>query len=302
MPIILGMRVVLFPLFTSETISTHIIPQFSVQAASEPISQSVQSTLLQPRIIHQPSAMPSITADGVYMFSPETSTVLYEKNANHMFAPASTTKILTALVALNHYNLNEVITIDNIQSAIGQSTNFVNGEQLTVRDLLYAALVHSGNDAAYLLANHFDGGYAEFVNELNRTATALHASSSHFSNVSGVQSPGHFTTPKDLAEITRVALNNPQFRQIVETKSITIQDQRGWYRHDLINLNQLLFTTPGVYGVKTGWTPEAGECLVTAVKRDDRNIILVVLRSQDRFGDSTKLIDWAFANYEWLPL
>ena len=149
------------------------------------------------------------------------------------------------------------------------------------------------------LAQNYPGGYQQFVNRMNSTAQKLHASNTNFRNVSGVEQYGHVTTVRDLSIIARFAMQNPLFAKMVATKFITVNSSDGTIIHKLGNINELLGVVPGLIGIKTGWTENAGECLVTLTQRQGKSILTVILGSTDRFGESTSLIEWAFANHKW---
>ncbi|OGV94973.1 hypothetical protein A3A66_04120 [Microgenomates group bacterium RIFCSPLOWO2_01_FULL_46_13] len=170
---------------------------------------------------------------------------------------------------------------------------------MTVENLLYALLVNSGNDAALALANHDAGGYDKFVERMNEKAAKLHLINTYYRNVSGVEQEGHLTTVRDLLTLTKEVVRQPTLAKIVATKEITIVSIDGKYQHRLVNLNQLLGRLAGITGVKTGWTELAGECLVASVTRDGRTVLTAILNSPDRFGETERLIEWVFANYEW---
>jgi len=215
-----------------------------------------------------------------------------------MLSPASTTKLLTALVALDVYKPEDVVTI-GILSVNGQSMGLVSGEKITVENLLYGSLVQSGNDAAQALAEFYPEGVDRFVEKMNEKAKTLHMDQSHFTNSMGFDGPEHKVTPKDLSLLALAAIQNKVIAKIVAIPQITVSDVNHIYFHKLSNVNQLLGKIPGVGGIKTGWTEAAGENLITYIERNDRKIIFVVLHSKDRFGDTTKLIDWVFENYRW---
>jgi len=239
-----------------------------------------------------------VTAIGVVVVDIDSDVYLYKRNADVLLAPASTTKILTALVALDSYNLDDVVTVGNVLND-GQVIGLVTGEQITVENLLYGALIHSGNDAAYALAQHYPGGVDKFVAAMNAKAKELHLDHSHFMNPVGFDDPNHKMTPIDLARLGEVALDNKVIAKMVAIPQITISDVTHTYFHALQNVNQLLGKIPGVAGIKTGETEEAGENLMTLIDRNGHRVIIVVMKSQDRFSDTEKLIDWIFANYQW---
>ena len=171
-----------------------------------------------------------------------------------------------------------------------------------MENLLYGALIYSGNDAAWALANYYPGGEPRFVEAMNQKAQELHLSHSHFTNPVGYDDPDHYMTPVDLARLGEAALDSETIAKMVAIPEITISDVTHTYFHHLTNVNELLGKIPGVGGIKTGWTEEAGENLITLIERNGHRVITVVLHSQDRFSDTTKLIDWIFANYQWQQL
>lgn len=239
-----------------------------------------------------------ISAESVVVLDGDAHVYLFKRNELLQLFPASTTKIMTALVALDAYQLDDVVTVGT-QSATGQVIGLVPGEKITVENLLYAALIHSGNDAAQALADHYPGGITAFVEKMNQKAQDLHMDSSHFVNPTGYDDGGHKMTAMDLATLAKAAIQNKTIAKMVAIPSISISDVTHTYFHKLTNVNQLLGKIPGVAGIKTGWTEAAGENLVTYVDRDGHRVIFVVLHSRDRFGDTTKLIDWVFANHTW---
>jgi D-alanyl-D-alanine carboxypeptidase (penicillin-binding protein 5/6) len=239
-----------------------------------------------------------ISASGVVVLDAASGVFLYERGEEELLSPASTTKILTALVALSAYDLDDVVTIELVAND-GQVMGLVPGERITVENLLYGALIQSGNDAAWALAEHYPGGEPEFVRAMNERAQELHLTKSHFTNPVGYDDLAHKMTPKDLARLSQVALENKVIAKMVAIPQITVSDVTHTNFHPLTNVNELLGKIPGVGGIKTGWTEEAGENLVTLVERNGHRIILVVLHSENRFLDTALLIDWVFANHQW---
>lgn len=241
---------------------------------------------------------PDITAEGIIIMDLPSNIVIYQKNASDRFSPASTTKIITALVALDHYKLDDILEVKRVERE-GRTMGLVTGEKLTFESLLYGALVHSANDAAATIAENYPAGLAKFVEIMNQKAVALHLNNTHFANPVGFDNEQNYTTPVDLAKLAKVALNNKLIAKIVSTKSITVSDESFTYFHPLVNVNELLGKVPGVAGVKTGYTENGGEILVTEVKKDNRSVLFVVLKSKDRFAETTVLIDWVFRNFAW---
>ena len=192
------------------------------------------------------------------------------------------------------------MTVKNEDRAIGQTIELERGEQMSLKNMLYGLLVHSGNDAALALADNFPLGYPAFVAAMNAKAKALHLDHTVFKNPSGVEQYGHVTTARDLAILSGVAMENSLIREIVSTRSITITDVSGEISHNLVTTNELLGILPGLKGLKTGWTENAGECLISYVERDGHPIIVVVLGSLDRFGNTATLVNWAYAHHRWI--
>lgn len=246
-------------------------------------------------------AVPNLSSSSVLVIDAQTKTIIYSKAPDLQLKPASTTKIMTALVSLDYYPLNKVLTVKNDYYP-GQTMKLVKGEQMTVENLLYGLLVLSGNDAGYTLAENYSGGLDNFVQAMNQKAKKFHLEKTSFTNPVGLDEKNHFTTTHDLAILTSEAMKNPVFERLVDTKTITVADISGEKKHVLKNINELLGEVQGLKGVKTGWTEEAGECLVSYTERNDEKIITVVLGSLDRFGDTKKLIEWVFANFKWEPI
>ena len=244
---------------------------------------------------------PRISARAVIVQDVGSRTLMYAKSPDTPLLPASTTKIMTALVALSTWpDLDTVITVKNEDRAIGQTIELQKGEQLTLKNMLYGLLVHSGNDAALALADNFPGGYEAFVQAMNVKAESIHLGHTVFKNPSGVEQYGHVTTARDLAILAGIAMENQLIEQIVSTRAITITDISGTISHYLATTNELLGVLPGLKGLKTGWTENAGECLISYVERDGHPIIIVVLGSLDRFGDTNDLVNWVYAHHNWI--
>lgn len=265
-------------------------------------SQALLNHKLPPIAINSSGVVvPDTTAQAVYIIDPESYHVLAEKDANAPLPPASTTKLMTALIAVENYSLDQIVTITQEDRSIGQTMKLVSGEQIRVGDLLAGILINSGNDAAAALALAYpQTGYSGFINQMNLKAGRLGMKNSQFRNVSGLGSNNHYSSAHDLALLTIEAMKNPTIRQLVATQQTTVTSVDGQIVHPLYSTNQLLNQIPGVVGVKTGWTKLAGECLITLVERESGSVIIVVLGSQDRFGETISLIDWVYQNHEWI--
>ena len=250
------------------------------------------------------NAIPSINSRSAVVIDRNSKTLLFGKNENIKRAMASTTKIMTALIVIENTNLDTTIEISKKAAGIGGSRLKISaGDNISIRDLLYGLMLRSGNDAAIALAEYVGGNIENFVDMMNKKAYELNLQNTHFVTPHGLDEKEHYTTAYELAILTDYALKNETFSKIVQTKTanITISGQN----RIISNTNELLGNLNGVYGVKTGFTNEAGRCLVTSIKRDNMDIICVVLGAdtkKDRTKDSVKLIEYVFKNYEIISL
>lgn len=294
--LILGaiLLVIILPILINDTESHLVglqIPQNNSAVAG------IQKYNIPPLSRNIPIAL--FSARSVLVKDLATDSILYQKDINTSFPIASTTKIMTALVASEYYQQNSVLTVNIGATIIGSKVGLSFGEELSFRSLLYGMLLNSGNDAAYTLAENYPGGVLGFVSAMNKKAIQLNLQSTHFDNPAGFDGPKHYSSAKDLAIITVEALKNPTLLRIFATKQTSIVSIDKKYTHQLINLNKLLTQVKGVLGVKTGYTDEAKENLVTYVNRDNHEILTVILGSDDRFGESTTLIEWVYKNFIW---
>lgn len=240
---------------------------------------------------------PNLSAKAVYVFEKNSRVKIFEKNAATRFTPASTVKIMTALVALESYSPDDILTAKNLSSVEGSTMDLVEDEKIRMRDLLYGMMLPSGNDAAYTLATNYpEGGYSRFIKRMNEKAKELGLYNTRYLDPSGYED-GNYTTPQDMARLAGFALKDPLFQKVVHTKQITVQDTTGNITHNLENLNKLLDYSD-VYGIKTGFTNEAGEVLVTSVHEGKGEYIIVVMKSEDRFGDTQKIMAQIIRNIE----
>jgi len=227
--------------------------------------------------------------------------ILVEKNSENKMPMASTTKIMTAILALENGDLNSTVSVSPKAASVGGSSFYLRaGEILTLENMLYGLLLPSGNDAAVAIAEHIGGSQEKFVQMMNQKALELGALNTHFANPHGLDDPEHYTTAKDLAVIAKHAWNYNKFREIVQTKTKEIRD--GNYVRQIFNTNRLLWQFEGADGIKTGYTGKAGRCLVATASRKGFRLISVVLGSSDHFKDSQKLLDYGFANYNLKPI
>jgi D-alanyl-D-alanine carboxypeptidase len=249
---------------------------------------------------------PFLTARSIAVVDRDSSVLIYGRNENLSLLPASTVKIMAALVSLDHYQMNDILIVGKLDDN-GQNIKLVEGEKMTAENLLYGLLVASGNDAALVLAQNYPGGQTSFVQAMNQKAKDLSLNRTYFANPTGLDSDKEgkiftdfsYTTALDLARLAAFALKNENFLRFVSTTEITVNDVQGKIFHKLFNVNELLGKFSGMKGVKTGWTQEAGECLVGYTERNSHGLITVIMGSQDRFGETVKLVDWVFTDFQW---
>jgi len=244
------------------------------------------------------------SAKSMCVIETDSSRKLYAKNEDNKVAMASTTKIVTALTVLNNCNdLDKEIKIDNRAVGVpGTSIYLKNDEVITVRELLYGMMLPSGNDAATALAYYIAKDIPAFCDLMQKTANICGAYNSSFQNPHGLDENNHYTTAHDLALITAKALENETFKEIVTTKSTRIRGAtQGTYRY-LKNKNRLLNTLDGCIGVKTGYTDDAGRCLVSACERKGFRTVCVVLNCGPMFEESNDLLIRSYNDYEKFTL
>lgn len=257
---------------------------------------------------------PTLTATEAILLDADTGNFLANINGEKPLPMASTTKIMTAVIAIQAGNLDQLVTIH--QDAVnewrlhdGSNAQLVAGDQITLRQLLYALLLPSGDDAAIAIADDIAGSPANFVNMMNLQAYRLHLFQTHYINPDGLTyylangqpDPNHYTTAYDLVRLARYAMSLPLFAQIVKTQHYTVPATNFHHAYTWSTTNTLLGTYQGMTGIKTGFTVEAGECLVFSATRKGHDLMGVVLHSSSattRFADAESLLNWGFA----LPL
>lgn len=240
------------------------------------------------------------TQDESYvLIEPLTAQVLKSSNANLQRAPASTTKLLTGLIALKTLKETDIVRVGTEVTTDGSRLGLSPGDEISVHDLLTALYLPSANDAAAALAVKISGSIPAFAEEMNNFAATLGCQGSHFTNPHGMPDLEHYTTANDLAKIASLFLKNEGLMKFVKESSARVQwkDAQGMVHFaELQNTNSLLGVYPGDQGLKTGTTTEAGQCLVSYVTRPDGDLLLVLLGSKQRYGDTIKLLDegWAY--------
>lgn len=264
--------------------------------------------LPRPRIKN--SISPQINAQSYILVDANSGTIILKNNSKDRVPIASTTKIMTALVVLENYKLEDIVTISPAATAqIGADANLIVGEKISIKELLHCMLIKSGNDSAYALAEFYNNqgevGTKRFVQKMNEKARELGLKDTEYHDSAGLDVTG-YSSANDLAIVTKEALKNETFLNIVGKAQYTATSVDGKIRHSLDNSNRLVnqYQYPGAIGVKTGYMPEAGHCLVGAATRNGHTFIAIVLKTfadtPSASADETrKLLDWGFANVEW---
>lgn len=238
----------------------------------------------------------SVSAKSAILIEVESGSVLYQRDAFTKRPMASTTKIMTALVAIEAGDLDKLVKIDDRAIGVeGSSVYLAKGEVLSMRDLLYSLMLASANDAAAAIAYELAGSIDGFASLMNEKASKLGLLSTHFTNPHGLHDESHYTTAYDLARLTGYALKNPEFLDICSTKSIALPMDSG--TRYLTNHNKLLRLYKGCVGVKTGFTKSSGRCLVSAAERDGMTLIAVTLNASDDWNDHERMLDFGFERY-----
>lgn len=236
----------------------------------------------------------AVSAKAAILMHADSGRVLYEKNADERMLIASTTKIMTAIVVLEHCELDDLVEVDSRSAGIEGSSMYLKaGESYTVEDLLYGLLLVSGNDAASALALHVADSMEEFAELMNAKAAELGLTESSFKNAHGLDEEGHYSTARDMAKLAAYCIGNEDFARIAGTVSHTVGEQT------LVNHNRLLREYDGCLGLKTGYTMAAGRTLVTCAERDGARYVCVTLNDPADWDDHKALYDWAFANYSF---
>lgn len=248
-------------------------------------------------------SVPEVRGESACLIDVQSGQILFSKNPDEQLAPASTTKIMTGLLAIERGNLNDTVTVSstmlNNKLVYGTQIYLEPGEKMQLKDLLYALLLNSANDAAVAIAEHIGGDVPNFVKLMNQRALEIGATKTHFINPSGLTDSGHLTTAHDLALIARVAYQNPIFAQYVRTKTHTISRSKPDNPTSMVNENKLLWQNSSVDGIKTGYTAAAQNCLVASMNKDGHQIIGVILKSPGReiYTDMQNLFNYGFNQY-----
>lgn len=244
---------------------------------------------------------PDIQAKAALIMDYDTGLFLYEKNIHKALPMASLTKIMTAILILEGHDLSEIVTVESDFSGLeGVRIWLMQGERITVGNLLKALLIRSAGDVAIALAEHHSGTVEDFVREMNQRAKGLNLVHTHFANPIGLDEDGHYSSAYDLAILSKYALRFPTFRAIVRLDKATISSVDGKFHHTFKSTNDLLDSYLDIQGVKTGTTDGAGQSLINLARNDrGHEVIAVLLNSPSRFQENKSMIDWAFRSYQW---
>ncbi|HWQ73131.1 MAG TPA: D-alanyl-D-alanine carboxypeptidase family protein [Desulfitobacteriaceae bacterium] len=245
------------------------------------------------------NTLPKISAESAVLMDVITGDVLFNKEAYKRNPPASTTKIMTAILGLELGHSEEVVTVSPKAAAVGQATLHLDpGEKLSLYELISGALIRSGNDACVAIAEHIAGSEQQFLKLMNKKALLLGAHNTHFENTNGLPNKEHYSSAYDLALMACYGLQLPTFASITRLKETNIHFMEPDSFMNVRNTNKLLWNYPLADGVKTGTTTAAGKCLVASATKEGRQLVATVLNAPDRFGDAKKLLEWGFENTE----
>jgi len=274
-------------------------PANLVNSQKPPTAQVVQAAPSTPVPVLRSADQPNVYAAAVYVIDATTGTVLYQKNAEQPRAIASLTKMMSVLAILRDHQIDEQVTIPQLASyKPGDAlAGLVPGDTMSVKDLVAASLIASHNDAADALAIYDSGTKEKFYGKMNTIAKEWGMTSATFASASGLQDVGNQASAKDLATLARLGLYNKTFAELTATKTMKVTSGQG--RIYTLNTTNDLLDGARVQGLKTGYTPVAGQCLVALSTVNGRSIITVMLGSYDRFGETTRLLDWVTSSYSW---
>lgn len=273
------------PTFTATSAPTHTVAPPPTPTPGAPVKTG-------------PQIEPSIPAPFAVAIDAESGAILYARNMHGRVAPASLTKIVTALVAIERGDLDEWVPVEFDDEELYDSTlmGIRNGEWYTLRDLLYGLMLPSGNDSALAIANHIAGSEEQFAELMNIKVGQLGLTDSHFVNPHGLDEVDHYSSPYDMAMITRYALNNAFFVRLSEARTWDVNGTRGY---TIYNLNRLLGNYAGADGVKVGYTEAAGPSIVASATRNGNQVILAFMGGRDTAGESIVLLNYLFENFTW---
>lgn len=269
--------------------------EFLTQAEISKVSRFPQIKFLPQNVNNLPP--PKLSASAILVVDLNSDTLLFEKNSNLKVVPASLTKLATAILVLEKCQPDQIITVPQIATPPGTKVGLVKGERISVENLLYGLLLPSGNDAANVLSITCYSSFDHFLSSMTNLTQKLNMINTQFNNPSGLPAKNQFTTAADLLKLTKTFLVDQRLSAIVSTREKIVTDVSGKISHKLVNLNKLL-ENPKVLGVKTG-TTVTGENLITLKGDNSQKIVVILLQSQDRFGETQEIFGWIEQNFRW---
>jgi D-alanyl-D-alanine carboxypeptidase (penicillin-binding protein 5/6) len=273
-------------------------------------AQKSETTDLKENINLSPSPLPiknkgaidfAGTSISACVLDNNTSQLLYAKEKDKRLPMASLAKLMTAWIVLKDDKLDDPVLIKDSSTKIATEESqmgLIPGDKIKARDLLYGLLIYSANDAAKALATYKAGSEDKFIKKMNDEAAELGLKNTHFTSVSGIDNPNQYSSAYDLALLTRCAVNNPLFLQMINTKDYNFVSGNGT-NYVLTNTDELLGTDPRIIGGKTGSTDQAGRCFLSLASQNDHKVVTVVMNCPDRFGETKNLLDWTYNSYTW---
>ncbi len=278
-----------------------IAPLPRVKSAVDPVKVAIAADafpVAAREFVQSEQQLPEISAQAAYVLDVKSQTPLVAFNETASFSIASTAKLMTAVIALETFELEDQLTVKPSHIVEGTAGILLPNDVLTVNQLLHLLLIQSANDAAMVLADNDPDGYAAFIDKMNAKAVELRLDGTHFTNPVGFDNAQQYGTARDLSLLSQAALQHSVIRGIVQKTSDIVTNTASTVEYRITNTNRLL-SDPHVVGIKTGTTDAAGEVLITQVEIDEKVLNIVVIGSQDRYTDTLRLIDWVFSWYEW---
>lgn len=254
-------------------------------------------------VVEAKPAGPVVSAEAAALIDVDTGRILWSHQGDKPMLIASTTKIMTAIIAIEYGNLADQVTVGkNAAGKEGSSLYLKRGEKMSLEHLLYGMMLRSGNDAATAIAEHVGGSVEGFAVLMNQKAAEIGMTNTHFVNPHGLNEEGHYSTANDMAKLTAYALQNPVFREIVKTRVKKVPNPNEDWDYTWYNKNKMLAMYEGADGVKTGYTKLAGRCLVSSATRNGRQLAAVTLNAPNDWIDHTRMLDYGFTYFSWHTL
>jgi len=271
----------------------------TIQASKIDITKIVQNA--NAPVKRQNYVSPIVYANAALAIDMNSNEILFEQDANKRMPIASLTKLMTLLIVLEDNKLNETVLISQKSATVEGSTMYLRvGEEISVRNLIYGAIINSANDAAIALAEHNAGSTELFVKKMNQKAKNLGLLNTHFANPVGLDDQENYSSALDIAKLSKEIYKNEFIQKAAKISEMEVVDKNQYYTHNLKTTNKLLNSYLHIDGLKTGTTELAGQCLTTIAENEDgKKIITVVLHSPDRFQETKAIIDWSFRAYNW---